>query len=182
MVVYDGMWQQGVGDGKRISGHGLCRRSSALQGGRFRDPELHGAGFCKRQHRSVAATTPSNPRATITAWYFNGGPVINHNASGQLYLTGEPGIAASILGGPQVRMLSFLSGQIGTVYSTPPTRLNGQPTGTLASGTTQATLSLATNENATCRFSKQAGAVLCVDPEHLLDHKGDVAFDDPVWL
>ena len=41
--------------------------------------------------------------------------------------------------------------------TTPPVRSNGLPTGTLAAGTTQATLSLATNENATCRYATTAG-------------------------
>jgi len=41
--------------------------------------------------------------------------------------------------------------------TTPPVRSNGQPSGTLAAGTTQATLSLTTNESATCKYSKVAG-------------------------
>jgi phage protein U len=40
---------------------------------------------------------------------------------------------------------------------TPPVRSNGSPTGTLPAGTTQTTLSLATDENATCRYSTVAG-------------------------
>lgn len=36
----------------------------------------------------------------------------------------------------------------------PPLRSNGQPSGTLPPGTTQATLTLNTNENATCRYSR----------------------------
>ena len=40
-----------------------------------------------------------------------------------------------------------------TASATPPVRSNGAPTGTLASGTTTATLSLSTNENATCAYS-----------------------------
>lgn len=41
--------------------------------------------------------------------------------------------------------------------TTPPVRSLGFPTGTLASGTIQTTLSLATNENATCKYSTIAG-------------------------
>ena len=37
--------------------------------------------------------------------------------------------------------------------TTPPTRSNGSPIGELPAGTTQITLSLTTNENATCRYS-----------------------------
>jgi WD40 repeat protein len=41
--------------------------------------------------------------------------------------------------------------------TTPPLRTNGQPSGTLPAGTTQTTLSLVTNENATCRYSTTPG-------------------------
>jgi hypothetical protein len=41
--------------------------------------------------------------------------------------------------------------------TTPPIISNGQPTRTLATGTTQTTLSLSTNENATCRYATTAG-------------------------
>lgn len=49
--------------------------------------------------------------------------------------------------------IEYLSG----VDTTPPIRSNGQPTGIFAAGTTQATLSLTTNENATCRYATVAG-------------------------
>ena len=41
--------------------------------------------------------------------------------------------------------------------TTAPVRSNGSPSGTLAAGTTQTTLSLTTNENATCRYATTAG-------------------------
>jgi hypothetical protein len=41
--------------------------------------------------------------------------------------------------------------------TTPPVRSNGLPTGTLPAGTTQTTLSLTTDENATCRYTTTAG-------------------------
>lgn len=41
--------------------------------------------------------------------------------------------------------------------TTAPVRSNGAPSGTLSSGTTGATLSLTTNENATCRYSTTSG-------------------------
>jgi len=41
--------------------------------------------------------------------------------------------------------------------TTPPAVSNGQPTGTLASGTTTATLTVTTNENASCRYATVAG-------------------------
>jgi hypothetical protein len=89
--------------------------------------------------------------------YFNGALLIIHSGSGTVYSTGQPGIAASTWGGPQVRILSFEGGNLDAADTSPPVRSNGQPAGTLPSGTTQATLSLATDENATCRFSLQAG-------------------------
>src|ERR1043166_2622788 len=45
----------------------------------------------------------------------------------------------------------------GPADTTPPVLSNGQPSGTLASGTTQTTLSVTTNENATCRYATVAG-------------------------
>ena len=44
-----------------------------------------------------------------------------------------------------------------TTDTTPPLRSNGLPIGTLAMGTTQTTLSLTTDEAATCRYSTTAG-------------------------
>ena len=41
--------------------------------------------------------------------------------------------------------------------TTPPVRSNGAPTGALPTGTTQTSISLTTNENATCRYSTTAG-------------------------
>ena len=41
--------------------------------------------------------------------------------------------------------------------ATPPVRSNGLPTGTLVAGTTETTLSLTTDEDATCRYSIAAG-------------------------
>lgn len=44
------------------------------------------------------------------------------------------------------------------VDTTPPIRSNGQPTGTLSAGTTQTSISLVTNENATCKYSTSSSA------------------------
>jgi hypothetical protein len=51
-----------------------------------------------------------------------------------------------------------------TTDTTPPLRSNGQPTGTLPVGTTQTTLSLSTNENATCRYATVAGVAYSAMP------------------
>jgi len=55
-------------------------------------------------------------------------------------------------------VLSVVYGKITVVArdTTPPARSNGSPSGTLTAGTTQATLSLTTNENATCKYSISA--------------------------
>ena len=42
--------------------------------------------------------------------YFNGVQLISYTASGTVYSTGQPGIAASIFGGPTVKILSFERG------------------------------------------------------------------------
>jgi len=91
--------------------------------------------------------------------FFNGAQVISYVASGFVYANGQPGVAASVFGGPQVKILTFEGGSLGGggADTTPPSRFNGQPSGALAAGTTQATLSLATSENATCRYASQAG-------------------------
>jgi hypothetical protein len=92
--------------------------------------------------------------------FFNGVQVINYNASAPVYTAGQPGIAASTFGGPQVRIQTFQGGDLSGAPppdTTPPFRTNGQPSGVLTFGTTQATLSLTTNENATCRYSQTAG-------------------------
>ncbi len=44
-----------------------------------------------------------------------------------------------------------------TYDATPPVLSNGQPTGTLPAGTTQTTISLTTDENATCKYATTAG-------------------------
>ena len=67
--------------------------------------------------------------------YFNGTLMITHGATGTIYSSGQPGIAASVFGGPQVKILSFEGGSLGpAVDSTPPVRSNGQPAGSLGSG------------------------------------------------
>lgn len=90
---------------------------------------------------------------------FNGTQVLTHSATGLTYAAGQPGIAASVFGGPVLRILSFDAGNLsaGGSDTTPPVRLNGAPSGTQPWGTTQATLSLATGENATCKYSTSPG-------------------------
>ncbi len=90
--------------------------------------------------------------------YLNGIQVISYNASGTLYANGQPGVAVGLLSsGSSVKILSFAGGAIGAADTTPPFRSNGQPAGPLTGGTTQTTLSLTTDENATCRYATTAG-------------------------
>jgi len=44
--------------------------------------------------------------------YFNGALLINHVATGTVYSGGQPAIAASVFGGPHVRILSFDGGDL----------------------------------------------------------------------
>ncbi len=68
----------------------------------------------------------------------------------------------------QAQIQSDMNSPLGTAPpppdSTPPVRSNGQPTGTLAAGTTQASLSLTTSENATCRYGPTAGVAYAALP------------------
>ncbi len=94
--------------------------------------------------------------------YFNGALMITYTDPANTYSSGQPGIAAAIFGGPTVKILSFSGGALsgsgtGTTDTTPPVRSAGQPTGTLPSGTTQTTLTLTTDETATCRYATSAG-------------------------
>ena len=92
--------------------------------------------------------------------YFNGVQLINYTASGTVYTTGQPGIAA-YASASTAKILTFSGGSLSAspppVRTMPPVRSNGQPTGVLAEGTTQTNLSLATDENATCRYATVAG-------------------------
>ena len=94
--------------------------------------------------------------------FFNGVQVITHSASGTIYTGGQPGIAASVFGGPTVKILFYQAGNI--VDTTAPVRSNGLPAGSLQYGTTQTSISLTTDENATCRYSTSAGVAYASMP------------------
>ena len=90
--------------------------------------------------------------------YLNGVLMLSDTDSNLSYMTGQPGIAAAVFGGPTVRILSFSGGALSGVADTsPPVRANGQPAGILAAATTQATISLQTDEAATCRYATMSG-------------------------
>ena len=61
----------------------------------------------------------------------------------------------------QAEVQQVMNTPVGTppTDTTPPGRSSGQPTGTLPAGTTQATLSLVTDEAATCRYATTRGVV-----------------------
>ena len=80
---------------------------------------------------------------------FNGVPQIAYVDTANVYTSGQPGIAAATFS-------TIQSFSAGTLFAGP-VASGGQPTGVLPSGTTQATLSLNTNENATCRYATTSG-------------------------
>jgi hypothetical protein len=80
---------------------------------------------------------------------FNGTFLISYTDPNNVYSAGQPGIAAATFS----YILSFSGG----VLVPGPVLSGGQPTGVLPASTTQATLSLTTNENATCRYSTTPG-------------------------
>ena len=82
--------------------------------------------------------------------YFNGALLISYTDNSNVYTTGQPGIAVSAFG----MILSFSGGALSAL---PPVRSGGQPTGVLAPGTSQTTLSLMTDGNATCRYATTPG-------------------------
>jgi hypothetical protein len=80
---------------------------------------------------------------------FNGVPQITYTDSSNVYTAGQPGIAAATFS----TILSFSGGALART----PARSGGQPAGVLPAGTTQTTLSLTTDENATCRYGTTSG-------------------------
>ncbi len=80
---------------------------------------------------------------------FNGVPLIIYTDPNNVYTGGQPGIAAAGFS----TILTFSGGNLVKT----PTLSGGQPTGVLAATTTQVTLSLVTDENATCRYATTAG-------------------------
>ena len=80
---------------------------------------------------------------------FNGLLLINYTDSNNVYTAGQPGIAVSSFS----NILTFSGGALPRT----PVRSGGQPAGTLPAGTSQTTLSLVTDENATCRYATTLG-------------------------
>jgi hypothetical protein len=74
----------------------------------------------------------------------------------------DVGISRDLFGNPRDSRPdagAFEYGGGSTPDTTPPTRSSGSPTGTLPTGTTTTTVSLATNEAATCKYSNAANTV-----------------------
>src|SRR5208283_4051000 len=80
---------------------------------------------------------------------FNGVLLITYTDSNNIYTAGQPGIAAATFSS----ILTFSGGAL----SRTPVRSGGQPTGVLPAATSQATLSLTTDENATCQYATTPG-------------------------
>jgi hypothetical protein len=105
----------------------------------------------------LEARTVATNTARLTV-YRNGLVLFTHDDAAHFIANGQPGIgmyatAAMALDDWEGGTLNSGS----TPDTTPPVRSNGAPSGTLAAGTTQTTLSLTTNENATCRYATSSG-------------------------
>ncbi len=102
--------------------------------------------------------------------FFNGVLMITHVATGPIYATGQPGIAASVFGGPQVKILSFEGGSLGANPgdTTPPeTTITGGPDAVTTA--TSATFTFTSNEAGStfeCRLDA-AAFVACTSPRTL---------------
>jgi concanavalin A-like lectin/glucanase superfamily protein/Big-like domain-containing protein/glucose/sorbosone dehydrogenase/Calx-beta domain-containing protein len=109
--------------------------------------------------------------------YVNGSQVSSKAASGSIFVSAGPlRIGGNAIWGEYVNALidevriynrvlspgeiqADMNAPVGTPPpdTTPPVRSTGQPSGTLPAGTTQATLSLVTDEPATCRYASASG-------------------------
>ena len=95
------------------------------------------------------APTPSDPsRYNVIVSEEGFSSVFRLNADG----SGLAAVAGNVSNTTSLDVISFTP--IGG-FKAEPARSNGQPSGTLPPGTTQATLSLTTDVNATCRYSVQ---------------------------
>ena len=109
---------------QRLSGHRLREPRSARL---YRTDDSGGLNFTLLASASAdIGTAPRRLRleseGNTHRVYFNGVLMITHVATGTIYATGQPGIAASVFGGPQVKILSFEGGSLGAnpVDTTPP--------------------------------------------------------------
>ncbi len=102
----------------------------------------------------------------ITKGYSTNGATPNSDAANNLTIGGVPGGTFSDAVLDEVRIYNrVLTAQeavdvytdIGVTDTTPPNVSNGSPTGILPAGTTQTTLFVATNENATCKYDTMPG-------------------------
>ncbi|MEP6704454.1 MAG: hypothetical protein ABJB34_06595, partial [Acidobacteriota bacterium] len=96
---------------------------------------------------SFPADYPNGPSAQLRVW-----PAGDTTCSGAAAASFTGTAGAEIFGGDVFTYADQPGGD-----TTPPARSNGQPTGSLPSGTTTANISLATDENATCRYGATAG-------------------------
>jgi hypothetical protein len=71
----------------------------------------------------------SQSQGNVHRVYFNGLLMFSHIATAPIYTTGQPGLAASVWDGPQVKILSFEGGSLGATGDiTPPeTTITGSP-------------------------------------------------------
>jgi len=113
---------------------------------------------------------------TVTMSSTTGGAAIRYTTDGSDPSSGSTLYAAPLTlnAGATVKAKAFAAGMtdssvtlgLFTVQAdiTPPSRGSGAPSGTLASGTTQTTLSLRTSESATCRYATAANTAFSAMP------------------
>ena len=181
-ITYDqdpGCGQSWVGVATRIqgasNGSGYLAIAYAGEVRLYRTDDAGGLNFTLLASASAAiGTAPRRLRleseGNTHRVYFNGVLMITHVATGTIYATGQPGIAASVFGGPQVKILSFEGGSLGAnpVDTTPPeTTITGGPDEVTTA--TSATFTFTSNEAGStfeCRLDAAAFAA-CTSPRTL---------------
>jgi uncharacterized repeat protein (TIGR02543 family) len=147
---------------KSCNNNGYCNTSSTYN---FTTLEALPTYYTLSVSKSGSGTVTSNPAgiscgATCSANYNSGTSVTLTAAPDSGYTFAGWSGACTGTGSCTVSMTSSKSVTATfTILSdtTPPVRSNGQPTGTLSSGTKNTTLSLTTNEVATCKYSTTSG-------------------------
>jgi Concanavalin A-like lectin/glucanases superfamily/Putative esterase len=105
----------------------------------------------------LEARTVATNTARLTV-HRNDVVLFTHDDAAYFIAGGQPGIGLYASGA--MALDDWEGGTLNpgpTPDTTPPVRSNGSPSGTLAAGTTQTTLSLTTNESATCRYATSPG-------------------------
>lgn len=115
---------------------------------------------CVHTNRSSGTCDDHNPctgDGTCASGVCQPGPPVSCNNNGQIDCGETCDATFSATAGCPAGQTCSGSCTCQTTDTSPPVRSNGAPTGTLPTGTTSTTLSVTTNETATCRYSQTAG-------------------------